>query len=91
MTDESKIHTESIDDLGSRLDEIQDKLRELFNEFNNAAVESWQERKRLIEKKYKNEGEKEREIQADTYYRAWSQMSNSIRSKFPELWTEFNK
>lgn len=55
------------------------------------AVATWNERKRLLEKKYKNEGEKEREIQADIYYRAWSQMSNALRDEFPELWTEFNK
>jgi predicted S18 family serine protease len=70
--------------------EEKQKLKEIFDQFDKAAIDSWNERKRLIEKKYKNEGEKEREIQADTYYRAWSQMSNAIRDKFPELWSEFN-
>lgn len=66
------------------------KLKEIFDQFDRAAVECFQERKRLMEKKYKKSYEVEREIQADTYYRAWSQMSNAIREKFPELWEEFN-
>jgi hypothetical protein len=72
-------------------EEEKQKLKDIFDQFDQAASASWNERKRLLDLKYPNEGEKERTTQADTYYRAWSQMSNAIRQKFPELWEEFNK
>ena len=71
-------------------EESKQKLKELFDEYDKLAVESFQERQRVFEKKDLTETEREHAIQVDAYYRAWSQMSNSIRNKFPELWSEFN-